>query len=81
MLITLRTESGLTQEDLAAAMRDRGHDCTRSYLSLIELGLREPNLALARALAEFFRVDMETLFFGRKSYASLPEARQVSNGS
>ena len=56
---TLRTESGLRQEDLARAMK-----VSRQTINAIETGRYLPSLPLAIALAQFFGRPVEELFHG-----------------
>ncbi len=56
---TLRTESGLRQEDLARAMK-----VSRQTINAIETGRYLPSLPLAIALARFFGRPVEELFHG-----------------
>ena len=53
-----RLSRKLTQEDVAKAL-----GISRSMYSMIEIGLRNPTLAIAQKLALFFATDIETLFF------------------
>lgn len=51
-LKTLRTEAGVTQEELAESV-----DCDRTYPSLLERGLRTPTLTMLFRLADSLKVD------------------------
>ena len=54
---TLRSERGLSQQELAAAM-----DVSRQTIISIERGRYTPSLALAIALARFFGKPVEEMF-------------------
>lgn len=53
-----RTDSGLTQEDLAQAVA-----VTRQTIIAIEKGNYTPSVALALALAKVFKTTVESLFW------------------
>ncbi len=53
----LRIEHGLTQQQLAEAMR-----VSRQTVNAIETGKYIPSLPLAMALARFFRMSVEEMF-------------------
>lgn len=53
----LRTEAGLTQQQLAEAM-----DVSRQTINAIEVDRYTPSLPLAIALARFFKIPVEELF-------------------
>jgi transcriptional regulator with XRE-family HTH domain len=63
-LIALREAKGFTQKK-ALAQRDvaLALGISRSHYTKIEAGIRNPNLALARRIAEYFGVSVEDLFF------------------
>lgn len=54
----LRSEKGLTQQDLAEAV-----DVTRATIIALEKGSYNPSLELAFRLAKYFKVGIEKLFF------------------
>lgn len=56
ILKKLRTEKGLTQEDLAKLT-----GLKRSAIGMYESGSREPKFEVLELLADFFNVDMNTL--------------------
>lgn len=53
-----RLERRWTQRQAARAL-----GISRSFYSMIETNQRNPNLSLARRIAELFQLDLETLFF------------------
>lgn len=53
----LRTEKGLTQQDLAEAI-----DVTRATIIALEKGNYNPSLELAFRLAKFFEIGIEKIF-------------------
>ena len=53
----LRTEKGLTQQDLAEAI-----DVTRATIIALEKGNYNPSLELAFRLANFFEIGIEKIF-------------------
>lgn len=55
-LKALRTSKNMTQEELAAALK-----ITRTRLSNFEQGLREPELDLLIAIADYFEVSLDYL--------------------
>lgn len=57
----LRSEEGLTQQDLAEAI-----DVTRATIIALEKGSYNPSLELAFRLAKHFEVGIEKLFFFEK---------------
>ncbi len=76
MLKKLRTEKGLTQEELAQAT-----GLKRSAIGMYESGSREPNFETLEVLADFFNVDMNTLLSKNKSsegYYIDPEAAKMA---
>lgn len=54
----LRTEKGLTQQELADAV-----DVTRATILALEKGSYNPSLELAFRLAKYFKTGVEKLFF------------------
>ena len=54
---TLRTDRGLSQQDLARAM-----DVSRQTINSIETGRYTPSLPLAIALARYFERSVEEVF-------------------
>lgn len=57
-LIELREAANLTQEQLAEAI-----GVSQSMIARIEAGSREPKRAIKIALAKFFKVSVELLFY------------------
>lgn len=57
MLKKLRNQKGITQEELAEAT-----GLKRSAIGMYESGNREPNFETLELFADFFNVDMNTLF-------------------
>jgi len=58
MINTLRTEKQMTQQALADAV-----GVTRATINAMEKGAYNPSLELAFRLAQFFEVDIQTIFF------------------
>ena len=58
----LRTEKGLTQQDLADAV-----DVTRATIIALEKGNYNPSLELAFRLAKFFKTGVENIFYEKRS--------------
>ena len=56
MLVYLRKEAGLSQQELADKI-----GITRSAIGMYETGRREPDLETLEAFADFYNVDMDTL--------------------
>ena len=54
----LRSEKGLTQQDLAEAI-----EVTRATIIALEKGSYNPSLELAFRLAKYFKIGIEKLFF------------------
>ncbi len=54
----LRTEKGLTQQELADAV-----DVTRATILALEKGSYNPSLELAFRLAKFFKTGIENIFY------------------
>lgn len=76
MLRKLRTDKGLTQEELAQKT-----GIGRSAIGMYESGNREPKFEVLETLADFFNVDMNTLLdknSGTKAYYLNPEAAQLA---
>ena len=58
----LRTRSGLTQPELAAALSAAGEsDITRSAISMWELGKRTPKFEVLETIADYFNVNLDWL--------------------
>jgi putative transcriptional regulator len=57
-LIDLRNSLKLKQKDVAKSI-----GITISYYGMIELGVRNPTLELAKKIAEYFGKNMEDIFF------------------
>lgn len=57
-LINLRKKLNLKQKDVANSI-----GITASYYGMIEIGVRNPSLDLAKKIAEFFGENMENIFF------------------
>lgn len=66
MLVYLRKREGLSQQDLANRV-----GLTRSAIGMYETGKREPDLDTLSLLADFYRVDMNTL----TGHAAMPTGR------
>ena len=52
----LRKQAGMSQPELAEKL-----GVSRSAISMYECGTREPNFAMLEAIADLFKVDMNTL--------------------
>lgn len=61
----LRKERGITQDDLGKILGDKttGKPLSRGQVSNLETGKRNFNIHQIKALADFFRVSIETLGF------------------
>lgn len=57
-LVNLRKGKGLTQDELADALHT-----AHSTISMIEAGTREPSKQIAKKLADFFQVPVETFLY------------------
>lgn len=57
-LAELRKKKGLTQKELARALK-----ISESAIAMYETGRRTPSLARAKVIANFFNVDIEEIFF------------------
>jgi putative transcriptional regulator len=57
-LIDLRNTLKLKQKDVAKSV-----EITVSYYGMIELGVRNPTLELAKKIADYFGKNMEDIFF------------------
>lgn len=53
-----RKLKGITAKELAKAV-----GTSRSNISMIEIGAREPNLELAKRIADYFSTSIEAIFF------------------
>ena len=62
VLRQLRTDSGMSQEELAKRL-----GLAKSTISMYESGSREPSLEILEAIADTFNVDMNTLTDSKKS--------------
>lgn len=65
----LRTEKGLSQEDLGKLCR-----MTKSAVSMYERGKREPSFETLTAFSKFFNVDMNTLMDSRNVAVNNPSS-------
>lgn len=54
----IRKKHRITAKQLATAV-----GVSRSNISMIELGLRKPNIILAKRLADYFNTTIEDIFF------------------
>lgn len=57
----LRREKGMSQRQLAEAL-----GFATSTVGMWELGLRTPNLQIAKKIARFFKVPLEAIYFGEE---------------
>ena len=71
-LRTLRSRENLTQQELADKT-----GLSRSRINNYEQGIREPDFGTAEILADFFNVDLDMLYSGFSSSASLSETEQT----
>ena len=55
-MVKLRKEKGLSQQELAEAT-----GLTRSAIGMYEIGQREPDVKTLQMLADFYKVDMDTM--------------------
>ncbi len=62
VLRQLRTDSGMSQEELAKRL-----GLAKSTISMYESGSREPSLEILEAIADTFNVNMNTLTDSKKS--------------
>lgn len=60
-LLLLRNKNSLTQQDVAKAIKK-----TTSYYGMLEVGKRNPSIEVAYALANFYKVTIEELFFNQQ---------------
>ena len=72
----LRTERGMTQVELAAAL-----DISRSAVGMYEHGERQPEFELLEKIADFFQVDMNTVFgkTDTELYTEVYMTRELAN--
>ena len=61
-LIQIRINKDLLQKDVAEAV-----DVTASYYGMIEQGKRNPNLEVAKKIADFFDTTVDDIFFENKN--------------
>jgi len=54
----LRKMKNLTQDEMAKIL-----NISRAYYGMIETGKRNPNLLLAKKIAEFHNINLEEIFF------------------
>lgn len=76
VLKELRISRGLTQDDLS-----KGTGLAKSTISMYENGNREPNFETLELFADFFNVDMNTLFEHKAqniSYYLNPETAKLA---
>ena len=71
-LRALRSRENLTQQELADKT-----GLSRSRINNYEQGIREPDFGTAEILADFFNVDLDMLYSGFSSSASLSETEQT----
>lgn len=77
-LIELRNAKNATHEDVA-----EGAGISRSHYGLIENGIRNPSLDVARRIAEFFNCSIEEvfpdiIFFGGRCYETKQDRQNTS---
>lgn len=61
-LVELRGDR--SQQEIADEVTHRGVKCSRAWISLIELGLRDPTPEVAAVLSDLYQVTMPFIFFG-----------------
>lgn len=71
-LKALRKRDKLTQQELADQT-----GLSRSRINNYEQGIREPDFETAEILADFFNVDLDTLYSGASSSAILSESEST----
>ena len=64
----LRTQDGLTQQDLADAL-----GISKSTISMYENGNREPDFETLENIADYFNIDMATLFLSTSTSLPSPD--------
>ena len=69
ILVLLRKQDGLTQEEVAQRL-----GMSRSALSMYETGKREPDFETMEMLADFYNVNMDTLYGRSASGSNSPAA-------
>lgn len=57
-LVKLRKDKHMTQEDIAADL-----SISRAYYGMIEKNQRNPSLAVAKQIADYFGVGVDDVFF------------------
>jgi putative transcriptional regulator len=67
-LIKLRKEKNLTQKDVADQL-----GITTGFYGMIETGARNPTLDLAKKIADYFCVSIESIFFKDENNKTLFE--------
>ncbi|GAA5497344.1 hypothetical protein Rhal01_03537 [Rubritalea halochordaticola] len=71
----MRSEAGLTQDQLAGACNRLGWDISRATLSKIEYGIRRLNDAEVLLLATALKTSVAELYEGLTAAKALPVAR------
>lgn len=62
-LFTLRKKKNWFQKDVVFRLKcSYGIDITESYYGMIEQGSRTPNLKIALAISDIFKVDVQEIF-------------------
>ena len=69
----LRTQDGLTQQDLADAL-----GISKSTISMYENGNREPDFETLENIADYFNIDMATLFLSTSTSLPSPDIAEDS---
>lgn len=78
-LVALRGDR--SQQEIADEITRRGVECSRSWYSLMELGLRDPSPEVAALLADLFGVPMDVIFFGEGGFKTkLVDDRATADG-
>lgn len=62
-LVEYRKQLKLKQREIAKIL-----GISRSFYALIEIGLRNPDYALAKKIAAIFNTDIETIFFNADDF-------------
>lgn len=73
-LAELRKKKGLTQKELAKALK-----ISESAIAMYETGRRTPSLARARIIADFFDVNIEEIFFEKQYHVMRANLERVEH--
>jgi len=73
-LAELRKKKGLTQKELAKALK-----ISESAIAMYETGRRTPSLARAKIIANFFDVDIEEIFFEKQYHDTRAKLDEIEH--